>query len=270
MNQTKTSEAPAKLGATSRTDAWWVEPAMVGIGFALFIAYATWRAVFEPGFYDAQHAAEAAKQVTQSYPYLSPFYSPKVPFDWSILGWKLSPALFVLWIPAGFRATCYYYRKAYYRAYFLDPPACSVGHFGGNKYCGETTFPFVLQNLHRYFFYLAAIVLAFLWYDVVDAFYIFRGEFHVTLINLIMLTNVIFLSGYTFGCHAYRHLVGGKLDCFSCSEGAQTRFKIWNFVTKLNEHHMLWAWLSLFSVGFTDFILRQLYSGALPNELRFF
>ncbi len=38
-------------------------------------------------------------------------------------GFVTAPML-VLWIPLGFRATCYYYRKAYYRAFFFDPPAC--------------------------------------------------------------------------------------------------------------------------------------------------
>ena len=122
----------------------------------------------------------------------------------------------------------------------------------------------ILQNLHRYFFYLAVLVLAVLWWD---ALYALLPNFQwkgFTLLNLIMLANVMLLSGYTFGCHAYRHLVGGKLDCFSCPS-AQPRYKMWQFVSKLNEHHMGWAWFSLFSVAFTDFAIRQVASGALPN-----
>ncbi len=246
MNETKTAEPPAGLGATARKDAGGLEPALVAIGFGIFIVYATFRAL-EGAHYEFG-------------PYLSPFYSPKLPFP----GWWF----FILLIPGGFRATCYYYRKAYYRAYFLDPPACSVGHFGGDKYCGETTFPLVLQNLHRYFLYAATIVLAFLWYDALVAFN-FNGSFGVGVGSLVLLGNVILLSNYTLGCHAFRHLIGGRLNCFSCTSSTQTQFKLWNFVTKLNEHHMLWAWLSLFSVGFADFYVRSLETG-LFTDFRFF
>lgn len=240
----------AHTGLTTRKDAWWLEPALVAVGFAIFIIYANFR-VFENAHYEIG-------------PYLSPFYSPKFAFDW----WKWSPAILILWIPAGFRATCYYYRKAYYRAYFWDPPGCSIGHHGGHNYTGETKFPLVFQNAHRYFFYLATIVLAFLWYDVILAFFQADG-FHVTGINLFMLLNVILLSGYSGGCHACRHLVGGRLDCFSDCDSAKTQFKLWHFVTRLNEHHMAWAWASLFSVGLTDLLIRSYAVGLVP-EMRFF
>jgi hypothetical protein len=251
MNETKTAEAPAKFGATSRTDAWWFEPALVATGFTLFIVYATWRALFDFQYAEWQQ-------------YLSPFFSPQI----KLPGWEFSPAILILWVPAGFRATCYYYRKAYYRAYFMDPPACSVGHFGGHKYCGETSFPLILQNMHRYFLYLAIIVVGFLWWDAIKSFY-FEGHFTMGLGSLILLANSLFLSMYTFGCHAFRHLVGGRLDCFSCSSGAQTQFKLWHLVTKLNEHHMLWAWVSLFGVGFSDFYVRMLAAGVW-HDIKFF
>ena len=38
-----------------------------------------------------------------------------------------NPALLVLPFPLTFRLTCYYYRKAYYRAFFWSPPACRQG-----------------------------------------------------------------------------------------------------------------------------------------------
>jgi hypothetical protein len=264
MDALKRAETKEGLGSTARRDNWWVEPMLVGCGFALFIVYATFRA-FEGKFYEWG-------------PYLSPFYSPKLAFDW----WHWSPAILILWVPAGFRATCYYYRKAYYRAYFMDPPACSVGHsernifdicrtklFGGDeKYSGETTFPLVMQNLHRYFLYVAIIVVGFLWYDAIVAFN-FAGSFHVGVGSLIMLANVLLLSAYTFGCHAFRHLVGGRLDCFSCTAFTQAQHGIWAKVTKLNEHHMLWAWLSLFSVGFTDFYIRMVSAGVF-TDIRLF
>ncbi|HEY9684661.1 MAG TPA: hypothetical protein V6C86_23975 [Oculatellaceae cyanobacterium] len=250
MQEVQTStKQKAHQGLTTRKDTWWLEPLLVAVGFAGFIIYGTFRA-FENAHYEFNH-------------YLSPFYSPKLLFNW----WKFSPAFLILWIPGGFRATCYYYRKAYYRAFFWDPPACSVGHMGGESYGGETSFPLILQNMHRYFFYLATVVLIFLWVDVFQAMF-YNGGVHLSLVSLIMLVNCVFLSGYSFGCHAFRHLVGGRLDCFSCPS-AHTHYKGWKFVTKLNEHHQLWAWISLFSVGFTDFYIRQVSMNALP-EMPFF
>ena len=110
-----------------------------------------------------------------------------------IIGGNLSPALLILAGPLGFRATCYYYRKAYYRAFFFDPPACAVGEPSNRKYQGETKFPFILQNIHRYFFYLAVVFILFLWHDVVKAF-IFDGHFGVGLGTLVLTMNVILLT----------------------------------------------------------------------------
>ncbi len=235
MTETQPAEAATKPWATQRKDNWWVEPALVAIGFSLFIIYATIRA-FQNQYFEVDN-------------YLSPFYSPKLVFDW----WKFSPAILILWIPAGFRATCYYYRKAYYRAYFLDPPGCGVGHLGGENYTGETAFPLIFQNLHRYMLYFAILVLMFLWYDAINSFFL-NGQFRVGVGSLIFLANVLLLSNYTFGCHVFRHLVGGKLDCFTCPNQKKptAQYGLWKFVSKLNEHHMLWAWLSLFSVGIAD------------------
>ena len=237
-NHTHSAEAAIKPLATERKDAWWLEPALVATGFTLFIIYATVRA-FQGAFYEVDN-------------YISPFYSPKFVFDW----WKFSPAILILWIPAGFRATCYYYRKAYYRAYFADPPGCAVGHFGGDKYTGETSFPLVFQNIHRYMLYLALIVLAVLWYDAFVSLNL-NGQFRLGVGSVIMFANVILLSGYTLGCHVFRHLVGGRLNCFSCSFNAKAQHGLWGLVTKLNHHHMFWAWMSLFSVGLTDFYIMQ-------------
>ncbi|MBZ0188879.1 MAG: hypothetical protein K8F91_21730, partial [Candidatus Obscuribacterales bacterium] len=88
-----------------------------------------------------------------------------------------------------------------------------------------------------------------------------EGMFTVSVLSLVMIANCLLLSGYTFGCHAYRHLCGGSLDCFSSCDSAKSRFKIWNFVTILNEKHQQWAWLSLFSVAFVDFYIREVAAG---------
>ncbi len=147
--------APNGLGATRRRDRWWVAPSVQGIVFTicatyLFVSGIVWTPVFGTAY--------------EVDGYLSPLFSPLIKPDW--LPTWISPGLFILWVPLGFRATCYYYRKAYYRFYFADPPGCAVGeptiHRG---YKMETAFPFILQNIHRYFLYLAFIPLFFLWLD---------------------------------------------------------------------------------------------------------
>src|SRR2546426_3910394 len=158
-DSTQMLEQP-KLGATARRDAWWVAPLLTFLALTTFGIYSAW-AVWVGDHYEYG-------------PYLSPFYSPNLKEFFGLTLPFSFPFLF-LWIPLGFRATCYYYRKAYYRSFFLDPPACAVGEARSRGYCGEVKFPFVLQNLHRYFLYVALIPLFFLWSDVVRAFW-FRGS----------------------------------------------------------------------------------------------
>ena len=238
----------SRLGSTLRRDAWWIEILPVIIVMGGFSVYATLRA-FEGNFYSWG-------------PYLSPFYSPLI--DPQHHWWPLSPALLILAGPLGFRATCYYYRKALYRAFLLDPPACAVGEFPRRNYSGETKFPFILQNVHRYFFYLAVLFICFLWYDAVRSFF-FDGHFGVGVGTLVLTLNVSLLSLYTFSCHSLRHLAGGKLDCFSCATFGKPRYKAWQWLTILNERHMWFAWMSLISVGFADFYVRLVASGAIQD-----
>lgn len=252
------------LNAAVRKDNWWLKPLLTVIGLGAFGLYATFRA-FE-------------NQFIEFGPYLSPFYSPHLPLDWSIAGWKISPALYILVFPLSFRLTCYYYRQAYYRAFFWDPPACAVPEPAARtRYQGERAFPFILQNLHRYALYFALLFLVFLWYDAVKAFF-FNGRFGLGLGSLIMVANVSLLTGYTLGCHSLRHLVGGRLDCFSCplAGGAQqtqeklrTGYSAWRFVSRLNTHHMEWAWSSLFGVVITDVYIRSCAVGFI-TDLRVF
>ena len=199
--------------------------------------------------------------------YLSPVYSPPVGNpDW-LPAW-LTPAIFVLWIPLGFRGTCYYYRKAYYRSFFWDPPACSSKAQqreprSPENYKGETTI-FVLNNIHRYFLYGSLVVLAFLWYDTVLAF-LPQGSFGISLGSIIFLINVSLISAYTLSCHSLRHLIGGSVDCYSCVTGGNARRKTYNWLSVLNRQHALWAWLSLFSLLITDVYVRLLISGTITD-----
>ena len=249
MAETSAARPASGFGTTLRRDAWWVENLPFIIVLSAFGIYTTWRA------FTGEHTCWAA-------PYLSPYYSPVI--DPQHHWWPFSPALLILGGPLGFRLTCYYYRKAYYRGFFLDPPACAVGEGKHRSYKGETKFPFILQNVHRYFFYIAVIFVAFLWYDAIVAFD-FGGHFGIGVGTLVMLVNIILLTIYTFSCHSLRSLVGGKLDCFSCATLGVPRHAAWKGVTKLNEHHMFWAWVSMISVGLTDFYIYLVASGAIKD-----
>jgi hypothetical protein len=199
--------------------------------------------------------------------YISPFYSPPIPRpDW-LPGFITAP-LFILWIPLGFRATCYYYRKAYYRAFFWDPPACSAGAQkreprSAENYRGERAL-FVLNNVHRYFLYASFVVVFFLWYDAILTFFP-GGSFGVKLGSLIFLINVIMVSAYTFSCHSLRHLIGGNKDCYTCIRGGNARRKLYNGVTRLNLRHPQWAWISLFTLLAADVYFRLIAAGVIPD-----
>ncbi len=141
------------FGQTARKDRWWVEPLLVFLGFSAFIVYSTWAAL-QGNHYEFG-------------PYLSPFYSPLLMTEKP--GWwpafvPFSAAMLILWAPGGFRFTCYYYRGAYYKAFWADPPSCSVGE-PRKTYWGERSFPLILQNVHRYFLYLALIFIVLLAHD---------------------------------------------------------------------------------------------------------
>lgn len=250
------------LGATARKDAWWVGPLLTALGFGAFIAYSTFRAIYNADYLvDTEMSAHI----------LSPFYSPLILIP-GLPAW-FSPAFLILWIPGGFRVTCYYYRKAYYRSYFFDPPGCAVGEMRGTGYKGETSL-FIFQNIHRYMMYLSVVIIFVLSYDVFLACRWPSGggeghQFGVSVATLVMTVNVYLLSCYTLGCHSLRHLVGGNLDCFSCSRSHQVRHTIWKRVSFLNKHHMVWAWVSLFWVGFTDFYVWMVASGHV-TDMRIF
>jgi hypothetical protein len=247
------------FGQTLRPDAWWLQPAAVFLGLSAFIAYSTWAA-----FQGAHYAFGN---------YLSPFYSPELFGDshhawlgprpvWWPVWLPFSPAFLILWAPGGFRLTCYYYRGAYYKAFWADPPSCAVGE-PRKSYLGEHSFPLLLQNVHRYFMYVALLFLVILASDVWKALWFedpVTGEtsFGIGVGTLVLLVNVVLLGGYTMGCHSLRHVVGGRLRRFSDRPVRRTAHRC---VSCFNRRHMLWAWMSLFWVGFTDLYVRLLSMG---------
>ncbi len=246
------------FGITARRDLWWVAPFAVFIGLGLFVLYATARAI-----YNADYVVDNSTSAFL----LSPLYSPLL--IWNSMPSWLSPAFLILWAPGGFRLTCYYYRKAYYRAFFLDPPACSVSERKGSikNYKGETGL-FIFQNLHRFFLYFALIFIIILGVDVYHSINWPNG-FGASIATLVLLANWVLLSLYTFSCHSLRHLISGKFDCYSCVAFGETRHKMWKGVSALNTRHMLWAWLSLFMVGFADFYIWMISSG-MWTDIRIF
>ena len=243
------------FGYTKRKDVWWARPLLIFIGLSAFVIYVTWAA------FQGEHYTSG--------PYISPLYSPELfgnsPHSWfgpkpawwpGILPW--SPALLVLWAPGLFRLTCYYYRGAYYKSFWLDPPSCTVSE-PRKKYLGENSFPLIIQNIHRYFLYIALFFIIFLSIDVWKGLWFTdpvtgKASFGIGVGTLVLAVNVILLGGYTFGCHSLRHLVGGFMDRLS---GAPVRRKIYRCVSCFNRRHMLWAWMSLFWVAFTDIYIRQ-------------
>ena len=251
------------FGRTLRRDAWWVQPALTALVLGGFVAYATW-AAFQGRHYEYG-------------PYLSPFYSPLL-FGEGSHSWfgpqpawwpgalPFSAALLILWAPGGFRFTCYYYRGAYYKAFWADPPSCAVGE-PRKSYWGENSFPLIFQNIHRYFLYLALIFIVILSYDVWLATR-FRDPatggttFGIGLGTIILAINVVLLGGYTLGCHSLRHLIGGRLDQLSARP---LRLKMYQGATSLNCRHMRWAWASLFSVALADLYVRLCSMGVLTD-----
>ena len=236
-----------------RKDPWWIEPLTYVVVLGGFVIYAAWAALQNANYY-----AE---------PYLSPFYSPCLARNCvhqmiPIIGswWNLSPAILIVGSPLAFRVTCYWWRRTYYRGFFFSPPACAIPE-ARKRYSGETRFPFILQNIHRYSMYLAAIVLLFLWWDVIQAFD-FGGHFGVGLGTVILAVDGVLLTGYVFGCHSARYLVGGHLDSF---HRASLRFRLWSLATKFNVRHGWWAWSSLIVVAFTDLYIRMVAMGVIVD-----
>jgi hypothetical protein len=249
------------FGETYRRDNWWTAPVFVLVVLGSFVVYATWAA-----FQNAHYTYG---------PYLSPFYSPEIlgdsphawfgpkPAAWPAL-LPFSPALLILPFPGLFRFTCYYYRGAYYKGFWADPPNCAVGE-PRKSYWGEQRLPLIFQNIHRYFLYAALIFLVFLTYDVWLALWWDDGaggkQFGMGVGTLLLAVNVVLLACYTLGCHSLRHLIGGRKDevsksalsgCYTCVSG-------------LNRRHQRFAWASLFSVMGADLYVRLCSMGILTD-----
>lgn len=246
-----------------RNDPWWGYPVWIAFFLTVTISYSTWAGLLKSGYF-----AE---------PYVSPIFSPCLAVNcehatFSLIGewWFVSPALLVIWLPILFRLTCYYYRKAYYRAFSLlpipnfGPPACAVRE-PTKKYTGEARGPFLFQNLHRYFFYLMIGNMVFLSWDTVKAFR-FPDGWHVNVGSLVFVVMIATMSLYMLSCHSCRHAFGGHVDTFS---RARSRYRSWKFITRLNEQHGLYALASLLWIPVTDLYVR-LVAAEVIRDVRLF
>jgi hypothetical protein len=246
---------------TLRTDRWWFLPLVTFVGLSAWLLYGLVRVYMHKWYY------------VEDYHYLTPFYSPCltercVPgaahFGRFLPGWWIIPeAALTLPFLLLFRLTCYYYRKAYYRAFWLSPPACAVPD-GHQRYTGETRFPLLGQNLHRYAFYAAVIISLINTYDAIIAFHS-PGGFGFGLGNVILLGNVVLLWLYTASCHSCRHIIGGRMKHFSKHP---VRYRAWGFVSTLNGKHMQLAWITLGTLMVTDFYIMAVSAGWF-SDLRF-
>lgn len=243
----------AKISAlTVRTDNYKRAPYGFAALIAFFAVYSVVRIFMNGDYY------------VKAFNYLTPMYSPCVaencvPGSADFGHWLPSipfgipMAILVFPILAGFRTTCYYYRKAGYRGLWAAPLACGVPE-PHKKYSGETRFPLIIMNWHRFFWMLAAVLLLVNTWDVVKAF---DGENGVRLGlgTVLMAVNCLLLWGYTVSCHAARHILAGRINNFSKHP---VKYQIWTFISRVNPKHGNFAMASLISVITTDFYIALL------------
>lgn len=257
--------APHRRGfrSTLRTDAWWFEPALTAVALLVFFGWLTLSIFLDQWDFEIG-------------PYLSPIFEPKLHDPWD--QWYLSPAMIVLLGPVPFRATCYYYRRAYYRSWFMAPPACAVGDVG-RTYKGETIVPFWVNNLHRFAMYVAVVFVPILWYGALHSFYNTNshgGEIEkgwgIGLGSILLVVNAFLLMMYTFSCHSLRHFIGGGLNCFSCSKWTKTRKRAWDYISIWNTRHRFYAWSSLLVIVGADLYIRLVANDIItdPNTWKGF
>ncbi len=253
--------APLRRGflTTLRQDRWWVEPALVFVSLSLFFGWLTVSIIMDFGPM-GHYEVEGTHLLT---PVFEPTWLSMINADWEG-AWYLSPGFIVLIGPVPFRATCYYYRRAYYRSYFLSPPACAVGDVGPT-YKGESTFPLIMQNLHRYVMYVAVVFVPLLWIGAIRSMYVPGEGWGFGIGSALLLVNAFLLMMYTFSCHSLRHFVGGGLNCFSCSAFTRARKRVWDYVSIWNENHRFWAWSSLLVIVTVDVYIRLVANGHITD-----
>lgn len=230
---------------TDRRDAWWQEPLWMGVALTAALLYTAVRVLFF-----GESITLDGHRVT------SPLFSPNVIhiFDLSTASW-VNSAMLLLWLPFGFRGTCYYTRRVYFRTFFAQPSGCAVGA-KNMAYLGERRGIFWLNNIHRYMLILVVFILLWKYYDVFHSLHSTDG-WGMSVGSIVLATEAFLLTMYVTSCHAFRHMVGGNLDRFFEKTGTgdvvrSIRKAVWSFSSRHNPHHGMWFWLSLAMVFLGD------------------
>ena len=173
---------------TLRRDAWWIEVLPTFLLLGGFMIYGLWTA-----FNDSNYFAD---------PYLSPFYSPclaanceETTFKLIGSGWTPDAGAARPPDPVGIPHHLLLLPQGLLPRLLRVAARCAVRDVP-KRYRGETRVPFILQNIHRYFFWLSLPVLFFLWWDAFKAFD-FPDGFGFGVGTLVLLVNVALLSLYT-------------------------------------------------------------------------
>ena len=248
------------FGITDRVDKWWNKPFWMGFGLSLALVYTALRVLVWNGeiHYDNHRVT-------------SPIFSPDVIhiFDLQTPHW-MNSALLILWIPFGFRGTCYYMRKVSHRVFFQNPTACVVAKPKISykiDYKGEKGL-FILNNIHRYMLYLAIIILSMKVYDVYHTMW-FQGDngvesFGISIGTLVLAIESILLFMYVASCHAFRHLFGGGMNQWR--SGISGIFgKLHIKISNLNIEHAFWFWTSLVMVFLGDLFVWAVAEGIIND-----
>ena len=248
------------FGQTNRIDKWWLNPLWMAIALTFALVYTFLRLFFFDGqiHYDNHRVT-------------SPIFSPDVIhlFSLNVPLW-VNSAMLILWIPFGFRGTCYYMRRVYYRTFFASPPACMVSEPKIAKslgYKGEKGL-FIFNNIHRYMLYLAMIILVMKYIDVFHTlkFHLSDGEikYGISLGTLVLALESFLLTMYVTSCHAFRHLMGGFSKRWG--KGFSGIFgNLFRKVSSINIHHGFWFWTSLGMVFLGDLFVWGVSKGIISD-----
>jgi hypothetical protein len=257
------------FGITDRIDKWWMQPFWMAFALIVAVSYTALRVILWDG--DIQY---------DNHRVTSPIFSPDVIhlFHLQTPSW-MNSALLVLWIPFGFRGTCYYMRRVYHRVFFQNPTACVVSKPEINYrigYKGETGL-FVLNNIHRYMLYLAIIILSMKVFDVYQTMHFDGADrgfgfsvgtldsgFGFSVGTLVLATESGLLFMYVGSCHAFRHLFGGSMNQWRGGlSGIMGAIHI--KITNINVNHAFWFWTSLAMVFLGDLFVWAVSEGVIRD-----
>jgi hypothetical protein len=75
----------------------------------------------------------------------------------------------------------------------------------------------------------------------------------------------VLIASYTFGCHSFRHLIGGRKDCMSDCGKSTATLGAFKKASWFNARHMQFAWASLIWVMVADLYVRLVSMGVIHD-----